>query len=456
VKKSKKKHITFIFPVHNEASILTQQIQRFLYLVQKIRLENFEVILVENGSVDTSAQEAQELTLKYPQTVRLITLPAASYGQAIKAGITAAKGSSIFIFNVDLFSVPFIKQALPLLETIPIVVGSKTLPASNDLRSPLRRISSYLFNTFLRLVLNYPGTDTHGIKALRNSPQLKKAMRLCLTQNELFDTELLIRLSRQGALLVDVPIEVRELRKTRYTFHKRFLSTLHDFKVAFYAKYFVLGRQNNPIVVADDFGISEHVNNAILEQLKKKTVTVVSVLANHITPSAAKKLKRQASLKTISIHFNVTRGIPLSSPQHIPSLVTAQGTFFPTPRFLKRLLFGQINLDEVHYELQLQVSKMKKLGLKPRYCDSEQHIMTFPPLWESMASLAKKERITYLRSKRSTEFYLRRKPIRWLIFTFFQVLLNWKYPEEKTKKVKVYDGLITHPGTEFDRFTFGV
>jgi predicted glycoside hydrolase/deacetylase ChbG (UPF0249 family) len=456
VKRSTKKHISFIFPIHNEAGFLGKQIARFLMLIKKVKIGSFEVILVENGSTDDSYQEARTLTLKHPNILKLIKLPHASYGQAIKAGIKSAKGSFIFIFNVDLFSTSFIKRALPLLNSVPIVVGSKTLPASNDQRSLVRRISSYFFNTFLRLALNYPGTDTHGIKALRNDSNLKRAVRLCLTKNELFDTELLIRLTREGALLIDIPIDVQELRKTRYSVSKRLLSTLNDFWVAFYAKYFVLSRQDDPIVVADDFGISTRVNNAIIEQVKNKQVSVVSVLANHITPAAAKKLKQYASSKAISIHFNVTRGVPLSSPQHIPSLVTAQGTFFNTPQFLSKLLLNDINLQELQNELQLQTAHLKKLGLKPYYCDSEQHIMTFPPLWDTMALLAKKERITYLRSKRSTEFYLRRKPVRWLIFAIFQMLLQIKFPTEQTKNIKVYDGLITHPGTQYDRFTFGV
>ena len=170
---------SIVFPVHNEAAILVKRIELFLSQLKSNRLKVKEILLIENGSHDRSWRIIQNLHRRH-RFIKALHLPQASYGQAIKAGLIQARGQAIFVFNIDFFDVNFIHQALPLLKTADIIVGSKTLAASQDLRSPLRRLATYLFNVLLRLILNYPGTDTHGIKALKNTPLL----RYCLHRSQ--------------------------------------------------------------------------------------------------------------------------------------------------------------------------------------------------------------------------------------------------------------------------------
>src|SRR3989344_363940 len=253
--------ISVIFPVHNEAAILTRQIKTFLSQVKVAGLKISGLILVENGSTDRSWQLIRSLRRRY-HFIKSLRLPRASYGQAMKAGLVAARGEYIFIFNIDFFDVNFLLQALPLLKTNDIIIGSKTLCASQDLRSHFRRLLTYLFNVFLRLVLNYPGTDTHGIKALKNTPLLRYCIHRSRTQNELFDTELIIRAHRWGAVLTELPITVREIRPTRYSWLRRIRLTLSDLAIAFWSKY-LIPNFSDRVVVADDYGHSPEINQAI-------------------------------------------------------------------------------------------------------------------------------------------------------------------------------------------------
>src|SRR3990167_5108967 len=254
--------ISVIFPVHNEAAILTRQIKTFLSQVKVAGLKISELILVENGSTDRSWQLIRSLRRRY-HFIKSLRLPRASYGQAMKAGLVAAKGDYIFIFNIDFFDVNFLLQALPLLKTNDIVIGSKTLFASQDLRSHFRRLLTYFFNVFLRLILNYPGTDTHGIKAIKNTPLLRYCLHRSRTQNELFDTELIIRAHRWGAVLIELPVTVSELRPTRYPWIRRIWVTLTDLVTALWSKY-LIPNFNHRIVVADDYGRSSEINQDII------------------------------------------------------------------------------------------------------------------------------------------------------------------------------------------------
>src|SRR3989344_1190385 len=251
-KQTNKPALTCIFPVYNEAKILRRSLLQFIQTWKSQKLPHCEIILVENGSHDNSWHIIKKIQKTYRNIIG-IRNKEASYGQAIKTGLMHAKGKIIFIFNVDFFDLDFAKDALTILKETDIVVGSKTLSSSHDERSRTRRLITYFFNVFLRLGLNYPGTDTHGIKALRNSPLLTYSIHRCRTKNELFDTELVIRMTRWGAKLVELPVTVKEIRPSRYSLLKRIYLTLMDLATAFWSKYFHLPYFSEKVVVADDY-----------------------------------------------------------------------------------------------------------------------------------------------------------------------------------------------------------
>ena len=323
--------ISVIFPVHNEAQILTRQIGSFLSQLKTFNLSIKELILVENGSQDSSWQIILNLRRRY-RLIKPIRLPHASYGQSLKASLIQASGNFIFIFNVDFFDISFINQSLNLLKTADIVIGSKTLAASQDLRSHFRRLTTYLFNSLLRLILNYPGTDTHGIKALKNTPLLKYCLHRNRTQNELFDTELVIRAHRWGAILTELPVTVREIRPTRYPWLRRIWLTAIDLITAIWSKYLIPNFAQK-VVVADDYGRSAEVNQAIVSAVQAEVVQIISILPNKISQPQIVQLKRKVKKTHFSAHLNLVEGKPISPSTKVDTLINSTVIFGPCPYF---------------------------------------------------------------------------------------------------------------------------
>lgn len=434
-----------IFPVHNEAAILTQQITKFIQDLKQRRLKVKQVILVENGSTDSSWRIIRQLKHKY-DFIQPIRLPHASYGQALKAGLIQAQHQYIFIFNIDFFNVDFIIQALPLLRAADIVIGSKTLAASQDLRSPFRRLTTYFFNSLLRLILNYPGTDTHGIKAFKNSSLLKYCLHRSRTQNELFDTELVIRAHRWGAILTELPVTVTELRPTRYSWSRRLWLTFIDLVSALWSKY-ILPNFYQKIVVADDYGWSPAINQAVISAARNGVVQIISILPNRVSPAVVHLLKRLPGIK-YSAHLNLVEGKPVSSPKLVPSLVSSTGQFWPLPQFLLRLLFGLINLKQVRLELTSQIRRFHDLGLKLDHLDSHRHIHLFPPLWQIVVNLSQRQHIPHLRSQTSIRQALKSHPqkyfLHWPIFGLLCLRYGRTHPSAKE-----LDEIIMHPGAAY-------
>src|ERR671930_205536 len=77
------------------------------------------------------------------------------------------RGAYVVTDEIDLCDVRFYDRALAVLDAggADMVVGSKRAPGSHDHRPAYRRIATAVHNTLLRVVFEFRGTDTHGVKA---------------------------------------------------------------------------------------------------------------------------------------------------------------------------------------------------------------------------------------------------------------------------------------------------
>ena len=435
---------SFIFPVYNEEVHLKNQIEKFIQFVNQKYKNKFEIILVENGSKDKSWSLVKDLEKKF-SFVKAYKLPYPSYGRALRKGLSVSLGKKIFFFNVDYFSFDFIEKADKLLNTVDIVIGSKTLANSDDGRSFFRKSITYFFNVFLRLILNYPGTDTHGIKAFKKTKTLIKFAEICHTDNELFDTELILRLTRHGAIFVDLPQKTTELRKSRYSVMRRIKSTFYDLVLIIKAKYF-FGNNFFPLVFdADDFGMSEEVNKKILTEIEAGNLDIVSIMPNLVKPKDLNNLKNYFGKIDYSMHFNLLRGKPCEKDNKVQSLINRRGNFYPLPIFVFRLFFEMISLDEVKLEFLAQYRKLAKAGIYPKYLNSEQHIHILSPINRLLEKEIDKTSIKKIRSLGSSFSSLKRKPLRKFCLVFFKKIFDFKFNKFSDFKNR-YDARIVHPG----------
>ncbi|MCS6908820.1 MAG: glycosyltransferase family 2 protein [Anaerolineales bacterium] len=106
-------HISIVIPVYNEEENLPL-LQSALYSVlSKMNDHSWEVILVDDGSTDSSPEKVQQIALSDPEHVTAILLRR-NFGQtaAIAAGIDHARGDVIVLMDADLQNDP---RDIPLL-----------------------------------------------------------------------------------------------------------------------------------------------------------------------------------------------------------------------------------------------------------------------------------------------------------------------------------------------------
>ena len=134
----------------------------------------------------------------------------------MKAGMLAGRGRFVVNFDIDYWDVDFILKAGELLDgsRAAIVVGSKLMEGSQDKRSPARHMVSLGFTTILRVLFDRRMDDTHGMKVLRKEAVQVFAPLMVITR-DLFDTELIVRARRAGAVVKVLPVICEEKREAR-------------------------------------------------------------------------------------------------------------------------------------------------------------------------------------------------------------------------------------------------
>lgn len=215
--------ITVVIPVHNEADFLPGALPRLFDELSGVDAD-ISVLIAENGSTDTTADLVREAMASYP-VLDLLELPTPDYGAAMRDGFLAADGDWVVNFDIDYFSGEFLRRALALGDEADIVLASKRVEGSDDQRSFLRRLATWVFNLILRFVLGSGVSDTHGMKLVRSSV-VTDVVPDVISTVDLFDTELVVRAERQGFRIAELPVEVVELRDTNTSLLKRVPRTL--------------------------------------------------------------------------------------------------------------------------------------------------------------------------------------------------------------------------------------
>jgi len=202
--------VSVVMPAFNEAEILAASVKSVVDGL-RARGERFELLVVENGSTDATLDIAQELAVGISE-LRVEHRDEADYGKALRAGLLGATGDAVVNFDTDYFDLDFLEAAVSqvLADGGPaIVVGSKRAAGSTDTRDPVRKLATNVFSTILRLVFGLRVSDTHGIKAMRRAA-VEPYARVSTFGQDLFDTELILRVERAGLRTAEIPVDVRE------------------------------------------------------------------------------------------------------------------------------------------------------------------------------------------------------------------------------------------------------
>ena len=150
-----KPNISFFFPAFNDAGTIEKLTVAAIQVLKKVA-NKYEVIIVNDGSLDNTGEVADKLARKYDNVVVKHHLYNIGYGAALKTGFYSAKYELIYYTDGDMqFDPGELEKMLPLMDKADIVTGYKVKRA--DSRG--RRATSWIYNRFVKTFLGIRVND---------------------------------------------------------------------------------------------------------------------------------------------------------------------------------------------------------------------------------------------------------------------------------------------------------
>lgn len=195
--------LTLCFPLYNEAANLPTLIESADKIGRTIA-HNYEIILINDGSSDNSAQILQS----YRQNSHIKIIHHKKnygYGRAIRSGIQASTKKWFFFSDADnQFDLQELKQFLPHIQNHQILTGYRQNRADPTFRKLYARLWITLIKTTLKIHLK----DLNCAFKLFKSDHLK-SLKLS-SDGALINAEIFYKLKPQQLSLIELPVTHRQ------------------------------------------------------------------------------------------------------------------------------------------------------------------------------------------------------------------------------------------------------
>ena len=199
--------LTVVMPVYNEAKNIETAIKQTTATLDAYQLP-YEVVIVNDGSVDETAAIASRLAGSLPNIQYIDHGCNQGIGAAFRSGVGAARMNYIILVPADN---PLLAQDMdaffPFMGKADIIAGCREerigYPAS-------LKFLSYMYNrVFVPVLFRIPLKDVNWIQMYRRS--LFREWGITIESNGIFFfVEVLAKAHRKGAQMVEVPVVMRK------------------------------------------------------------------------------------------------------------------------------------------------------------------------------------------------------------------------------------------------------
>lgn len=215
--------VTIVIPAYNEESRLPATLDTVLAYIASHDFSFAEVIVVDDGSRDSTAALVQ----KYHSTnsaIRLLGNPGnCGKGYAVRNGMLAARGEWVLFTDADL-SAP-IEELDKLLaaaqsQNASVAIGSRALDPSliSVHQSAVREYSGRFFNFVMRMLTGLPFHDTQcGFKLFRDEAA-RQIFPKQILDGFSFDVEDLVIAKNLNIKAIEVPVRWSNVEGTKVSF----------------------------------------------------------------------------------------------------------------------------------------------------------------------------------------------------------------------------------------------
>lgn len=206
--------VSLVIPAHNESG----RIQSAVEAVRRVFAgtgRELEVIVVDDGSVDNTREEAMEIASQYPDEVRVVSL-SGNHGKgfAIRTGFAYTHGDLVGFIDADM---EYPVDALPLMAEMVEVSNNGCAIASRvaDDRKRWERFTSQAAHKLASLALQLPIQDTQAGMKMFPGDFARTTLTSGREDGWLYDIEALLRAADQNLNIIEIPVMQKSVRRRR-------------------------------------------------------------------------------------------------------------------------------------------------------------------------------------------------------------------------------------------------
>jgi glycosyltransferase involved in cell wall biosynthesis len=192
--------VSFVLPAFNEEENIVRAIEATVAVATE-HCSDFEVVVVDDGSSDRTATLVEEYAEHCPQ-VRLVRHHRnLGYGQALHSGFAAAQLDFVFYTDADnQFDMAEFPLLLAWADQADVVAGYRRVRQDTF----VRRANAWCWNRLVRALFFVPVRDIDcAFKLYRREPLASITIE---SRGAMIDTEIMVKLARQGSMIVEVGV----------------------------------------------------------------------------------------------------------------------------------------------------------------------------------------------------------------------------------------------------------
>jgi glycosyltransferase involved in cell wall biosynthesis len=192
--------ITIFLPCYNEEQNVARVAREALQTAKQIS-DDFEIIIVDDGSVDRTGEIADKLAAQNPEIKVVHHKVNQGYGAALQSGFKNASKELVFYTDGDgQFKIEEIKKLLPLIAQYDIVSGYR-IKRQDAL---IRKVNAYLWGILVNALFKIKISDVDSAFKLYRRNIFDDIT--LYSQGALIDTEILAKAMAKGYTITEVGV----------------------------------------------------------------------------------------------------------------------------------------------------------------------------------------------------------------------------------------------------------
>lgn len=207
--------ISIIFPVLNEKLRLENGITKTVKYLHDINVEDYEIIIVDNGSEDETPQIAHELCARYSK-VHYERIEIRGVGAAFRKGVELSQGDIVGYMDIDLSTnIKHLGEAIHIFSIkneVAYINGSRFASESDTKgRKWYRKITSQGLLVLLKIFLRMKSSDAIcGFTFVRRDVAIELIEASSMDNGWFYMIEFLLRAEKRNINILDYPVEWQE------------------------------------------------------------------------------------------------------------------------------------------------------------------------------------------------------------------------------------------------------